>query len=126
MLTEEHNAGMNTITATNSLPTNEWVHIVLQWSESVGKQMWVNGILNVSDGGETTLMANGADQNFNIGAGTGLVYGIHGTMDEVAVFNETLNASEIARLYSGVTYPYLNATPPVSPSCVNITIKARN
>ena len=124
--TEEHNAGINTITATNSLPTNEWVHIVSQWSETVGKQIWINGILNVSDGGETTLMANGADQNFNIGAGPELIHGIHGTMDEVAVFNETLNASEIARLYSGVTYPYLNATPPVSPSCVNITIKARN
>jgi len=29
-----------------------------------------------------------------------------GYIDEYALINETLNASEIARLYSGVTYPY--------------------
>jgi len=124
--TEANNGGTKIITS-NNMSVNKWHHVILEWSESTGKKIYVNGSLDVSDATATTLMGDGTNTDFFIG-GISLPSSLsfRGYIDEYALINETLNASEIARLYSGVTYPYLNATPPIIPSCVNITIKARN
>jgi hypothetical protein len=85
------------VTVPYSSDFNNWVNYVMAWNNT-RYGIYRNGILNqsgamspISSSGGITIGANG--QNFRV---------FNGTIDEVVIWNRTLNATEISQIYSRV------------------------
>ena len=112
------NGASKTVTGTTTINDNNWHHIVLTW-ESGG-----NVILYVDGSSEGTPVSAGTftpanTQNAWIGEyprSSG--YWLPGTIDEVMIFNRSLNSTEISQLYnssSGYSYFGLTSSTPSTP-----------
>lgn len=116
-VTEENNNALDLLYMHGPVTENVWHHVVIQWSETEGKQIYFDGALNVSNPAETTLMRNGSNGDFflnNIEGGAPTT-GINGSIDEAKFFNETLNSSEVLALYQEFSAGVIDVTL-VSPS----------
>lgn len=78
--------------------SNEWNHIVYNYYSNGTIVLFINSIVQVNlFGSSPTLNFN---QSFNIGNRGDNIYGFHGCLDEIIVFNNTLSQSEINNLYN--------------------------
>lgn len=99
-------AGSTGITSTaNSLPMDTWTMITCGVNVSLKLQCYSNGLLNISS---SAARVGGYYSNLNhtrIGRGSGTdVTSYKGLIDEVMIFNRSLNSSEVMQLYQ-LTYP---------------------
>lgn len=86
------------IVSSDTLPTNQWVHLTGVYDPGVSMKIYVNGVLNNTN---TTSIPNAqynSSQNVNIGRRPSAANYFDGKIDEVKVFNTALNTSEIADL----------------------------
>lgn len=85
-------------TASNSFPSNQWVHVAATYDSSIGFKYYLNGV-QVGTGG---VCADAMDWDFlRIGAhsaGDGERW--QGRMDSVHIFGKTLVASDIEEIYA--------------------------
>lgn len=87
---------------TTSAGTNRFYHVCATFPSSTSAKLYVDGALEYS--GTATVSADGFD-TIGIGARKSTTWGgfFTGTLAEVAVWSQELNASEVAQLASGLT-----------------------
>ncbi|MFH1591469.1 MAG: LamG domain-containing protein [archaeon] len=90
---------------TDTCWSDEYLISINQWYHAVGihngshQMLYVDGILRSNYSCSVTSLAN--DFDFTIGAdGDDYDWGFNGTIDEVAVWNRSLNSSEVLALYN--------------------------
>ena len=118
-----------TQTVAGTLVAGNWYHIVYTYDGAYGR-LYINGVLNKTSTAWSGTVGTGATQPFYLGTHTTASSAVfNGTMDEAAVYNVALNATEIATRYnSGIgtenpfptSYPISN--PAITPRVpINIT-----
>lgn len=80
------------------VPNSAWVHLCFTW-DSTWKRMWINGT-NVNSTSTATI-PNPQPRTIFFGKTGASTFRFHGFMDEIGIWNRSLNASEIAALYNG-------------------------
>ena len=109
--------------STNTITDTNWHHIVFTYDGGVATssgQIYIDGVAETMDssgGGSITLIQSSATTPFLIsGLTTTPSAPANGKLDEVAVFNVELSASDVSTIYNGGTPNNLNdlSTPPLS------------
>jgi hypothetical protein len=98
-----------TLTSTVAVNDGKWHHLVATWNSSNGAmQLYVDGALNNSTTGPTALRV--APANLRIGSiQTGVSTGfLNGALDQVAIYNYVLSATDVAYLYNHTQAPRLS------------------
>lgn len=78
-----------------SLNTGTWYMVTIR-ANSTGRSIWVNGTLNQTN--SITTVANPLSETNFLGNGTGGFY--DGLLDEIGIWNRSLNDAEISDLYN--------------------------
>jgi hypothetical protein len=128
----EANAGGNQIisTTTDSWTGDTWYYMTITWDSSGDIKLYVDGSLETTSTGHNTMIQTGSHEDFKIGTRYGNVNFMEGLIDEVAIFNTSLNTTEIDFLYGGGSptsdqqYPYVSISP--TPSLEYLSIKVNN
>jgi hypothetical protein len=84
------------IYSNNTLSLGTWYNVVARASGS-GLAMWVNGIQQTQTNVHSGITADGND--VQIGADTGANRYFNGTVDEVRIYNYSVSAAQIQRIY---------------------------
>jgi YVTN family beta-propeller protein len=93
------------VTSKAPLPVETWVHIAGTLDTGAGESnLYINGVLDGS-ASVTTLPAENSNP-FNIGGFTGYGSYLNGLIDEVKLYNRTLSAVELGRIYGIVPDPF--------------------
>ncbi len=102
-------------TSTGIISPNTWYHVVWTYngnSDYSGIKIYLDGVRvdNANNGKNTYVAMKNTNTAFKIGEF------INGNMDEVAVFNSELSASDVTTIYNGGVPNNLNdlSTPPLS------------
>ena len=92
-----------------SFSTATWYHFVYVYDASAGElKAYVNASLEVTHTGTPTSIFDG-NGDFKVGAGQGYIDGV---LDEVGVWDRTLDTTEISSLYNGgsaLAYPFTSS-----------------
>jgi PKD repeat protein len=88
------------VTSNTELATQSWYHVVATWN-STALIIYINGNIDNSVSG-SGIEANPSSGSLQIGSQLpgGSVYGLQGRLDEVAIYNYALNASEVQQRYN--------------------------
>jgi hypothetical protein len=89
----------NTRSASNSVSTNVWMHVVVTRDAGNLVNFYVNGIRSGTANQDCGTPVAGATQT-SIGSTVGGSSPYNGKMDDVRVYNRVLSAQEITRLYN--------------------------
>jgi hypothetical protein len=88
-----------------------WYFICLQRTGSTSGKVWLNGVDDTSGTNTMKASANTLAYNMSLGCRTdGTNANFDGIIDEVGIWNRTLNSSEISYLYNsgiGLQYPFI-------------------
>ncbi len=105
------NVGVSSVTGASTASTiGQWVHVAYTFSANEAK-IYINGALKNSVSRPINFsIAN--TQNLYFGKYSDSWYPLNGALDEVRLYNQTLNSNRISEIYSGATPP---VTPPVTP-----------
>ncbi|MFA5105947.1 MAG: LamG domain-containing protein [Candidatus Micrarchaeia archaeon] len=97
------------LASTGAIPLNQWTLITATFNGSVSS-LYINGMLNNSAPVGFTPYYSETYKNYvGIYGGTGYnAYGFVGSIDELAIFNRSLSASEISDMYSSSQYGVKN------------------
>jgi len=83
-----------------SLGTNTWYHVVAVLEHGVAKRIYVNGQLHTSTGTAAAILSGCGSIDTVVGRN---IYnsntGFNGTIDEVAIWQRALNATEISEMF---------------------------
>ncbi len=113
-------------TYTGNLNINQWYHVVLKYSDSVtdgNTSLYIDG-LNVYNG--TFLVPNvSINSNLLLGLGNPTGTTFNGTIDEVAIWNQSLSDSEIFHIYDSQRGTNLNLVNTSLMSITNTTMTQR-
>ena len=82
---------------TNTIALNRWQHIVITKNTSTNMNFFIDGVDATSDG--TTTSSTAVTDGLYFGRYTSNGYGLDGMMDEIAIWNRSLSATEIVNLY---------------------------
>lgn len=108
--------GNDLMSPNNSAPRNTWTHVVATYKGATGEEkIYINGVL--CQGCSQTISSG------NVGTNTSnLVFGsryggevLTGALDEIRIYNTTLNAGEVAELYA-TPGPTSTPTPTQAPT----------
>jgi len=101
-----YNSGYyDVLSSTNNFAINTWYHVAVTWGLE-NMKIYINGNFENNNSYNGTI-GSGSGHPFRIGiTSTGLynISAFNGTIDEVMIFNRSLNASEIQDLYNQ-TFP---------------------
>ena len=89
-------ASDRTIFSTSSVNTGEWIHVAATWDTSGNMSLYLNGQLETTYGGGSTVPRNTSNQ-FYIGqdlSGNSFT----GSLDQIQIFDSVLSAGQIASL----------------------------
>ena len=92
----------------SAIPLNKWSHVSATYDGNYAK-IYVNGVLSVST--KTQALCNVSDNfgTFDIGGDSKSNNGfIQGSLDDIRVYNRTLNSSEVKNLYYQVSPPVIS------------------
>jgi hypothetical protein len=81
--------------STAPIPLNQWTHLAVTYDKNYLK-LYINGVLNNSVAETRNLSVEGFP-NVSIGCKAFQTYTFNGSIDEVAIYNRTLSAVEIAQ-----------------------------
>lgn len=98
--------GWNEATSTTSLQNNTWYHIVGVYNGTYNA-IYIDGVLENIAADTTTGISNAYELSFGFRSNNTAVEGWQGQIDEVGIWNRTLNSSEISSLYNqgiGIAY----------------------
>jgi len=100
---ENNNDGGNSLTSTTaSWTAGQWYHIICTWDTTNGKRIFIDGSLEATAAGETTLMLDGTNSDFYIGMYfDGTSYDFPGRIADVVTYHEILDSTDIANIYAG-------------------------
>lgn len=93
----------NEITSTASVATGVWVYVAFVYDSNDNMNIFINGML---DSAAQAYFGNSEKANFTqFGVSSYTLWGLHqmfkGSLDDVRIYNRTLDASEIQSLYNG-------------------------
>ncbi|AFV25358.1 hypothetical protein Mpsy_3159 [Methanolobus psychrophilus R15] len=92
------NDGGFSVISNTELATQSWYHVVATWN-STSLIIYINGNVDNIESG-SGIAANPSSGSLQIGSQLpGSVYGLNGRLDEVAIYNYTLDASEVQQRY---------------------------
>lgn len=97
----------------------QWTHIAYTFSVNESK-LYINGTLASTVAGPVSFAAAN-NQNLYFGKFSDSWYPLNGALDEVRLYNRTLNSTQVAELYRGI--PPL-VIPPVTPVTSNLVTSA--
>jgi hypothetical protein len=105
--------GARPMTMPLGLPTDEWVHLAFVYSvdDSNTRKIYVNGILNdtQSDADSSIISNRYGVQTYAIGkACDNDGFNFNGSLDDVIMFNRSLESDEISALYGNQTEKYFD------------------
>ncbi len=114
---------------------NQWHHVAFTYDGSAtaaGVTIYIDGVAAPSTAGLDTLgdnIANGVQSQLNIGTRmSGAAHNFTGSIDEVAIFNSTLSAADMASVFSAgvesIGYPYIADSIPLPGQAVNVLASA--
>jgi len=107
-----NNNGNYTISTSTPISTNQWRNVVITYDGIMGKT-YLDGQLNNSVPFTASVFSNIYDLKFGRRHTSGLPYFFNGKLDDIAIYNHALTATEIQQLYSGYSYLWsTNATTP--------------
>lgn len=88
-------------TLTNAIPIGNWTSIVFTRSTNTGSVLYVNNETVDADSYDGDFDPSDYSGNYTIGSGStdGTRYYYNGMLDELAVFNKSLNTSEINKIW---------------------------
>ncbi|MBI3623555.1 S8 family serine peptidase [Candidatus Pacearchaeota archaeon] len=91
-------------TSSSSLTAGQWYHVVGVFDRSLGfgseSKGYINGVLDGTNTASTDSTTNFSNYKIYIGSRAGTSLNFTGTIDEFAIWNRTLSASEIDNLYN--------------------------
>ncbi|MAG19803.1 hypothetical protein CL618_00005, partial [archaeon] len=93
--------GATVITSTVNVPKNSWQHVAFVHNSS-DILFYLNGVMEES---QNLVLGSAVNGNLSIGWDAGSAYS-KGSVDEVAIWNRTLNADEIYTLYASKVIHY--------------------
>jgi len=103
LVAEESNNGPITLKSatvlTNGAQT-EWIHVLCAWDTTYGLRLFINGVLEACDSSMTTLMGNGTDSDFLIGATAGPASYFAGLLSQVRIRNQVLTQKDVDLAYA--------------------------
>ncbi|TQD26118.1 LamG-like jellyroll fold domain-containing protein [Methanolobus vulcani] len=92
------NNGQFTVLSSSQLSLDTWYHVVGTWN-STSINVYIDGILDNTNTG-TNIAANPSTGSLQMGAQlTDGTYGFNGMLDEVAIYDYALNATEVQQRY---------------------------
>jgi len=97
--TEENNNGFKHLFGEIAIDGDKWHNIMVIWDGGSGKRIFVDSVLDVIDGVETTLMRNGTASDFNIACSPVLGNYYDGLFSDVRVYNRNISLAEIKSIY---------------------------
>lgn len=114
--TQKNAIGETIIISAGDVDVNVYSHIVLTYQSNKTMELWVNGV-RVGTATATSTTSTLGSAGFLFGGyynagGIDLTGTYNGTMDEIGVWNRTLNGSQISNLYNsgvGITYTDLES-----------------
>jgi len=101
-------AGVNTtdFTTNNALSgsfnfgTTNFYHVVYVWSSTQGQLVYVDGVKEFENSGNTTLLNDGSQDDFAIGTTIAGQFGLNGKIKHFNVFYSEITASDVTDLYN--------------------------
>jgi hypothetical protein len=98
----QESGAWNEITSTASVATGNWVYVAFVYDSNDNMNIFINGVL---DSSSQTYFGNSEKAIFTMfGVSSYTLWGLHqmfkGSLDDVRIYNRTLNASEIQSLYN--------------------------
>jgi len=109
------------------LQMNKWNHVVVVFNDNLGK-IFVDGQLKVSNAKDYSFTSKETGQNnLYIGASSNngvLTHFFNGSIDEVMIYNRSLNVSDVAKIYytQGTKVSITRETNPVSSGIFDVTL----
>ncbi|MHA1402086.1 MAG: LamG domain-containing protein, partial [Candidatus Heimdallarchaeaceae archaeon] len=96
---EVGNQGERNTDSVTLIDDNKWYHIVAKYvnNDSNYTELYINGVLESA--GENAYAITTLNQDKHIGDASGNTVVFNGTIDEVSIWNKTLDATEIDELY---------------------------
>ncbi|MCX6803181.1 MAG: LamG domain-containing protein, partial [Candidatus Diapherotrites archaeon] len=83
--------------ATTTIPQNTWTHVAFTYNK-VNPKVYLNGVLN-NTGNYTEQINDTTGTPLKVGYYYSTSYPFYGSMDELAIYNRALSATEIASIY---------------------------
>ena len=129
-------ANLNKYSASNNIPLNQWAHVAVTWDgtpSASGVRMYINGAETSYSASYDGQGTPDSEANYSLFIGK-YIYAsapnhyLHGSLDEVAIYNRALSASEIQELYtltaSGSSVPLtpINSAPVISLSATQTVV----
>lgn len=93
------NGSWNAVTTTDTYVGDNWYHLVAIYDATVGKKLYVNGVLKASNSSTGSLMTGTAALTMGRYAGAN-GYDYAGRLDEVGFWKRVLTTTEVANLYN--------------------------
>ena len=78
----------------------EWYHLLFSWDTTRGAVLYINGSVDGSDAAATTLMANGAANDFFLGKNFNAAADFPGWIDELRIYNFGFTPSDANLMYN--------------------------
>ncbi|GEM_PF-3322056 len=91
--------GGGTIATTGTVSANAWHHIAATW-DGTNWKIYIDGALNITSANTNTLPNAAVPISIGAWSGDGNTY-YNGSIDEVRVYNRSLNATEVNNSYLG-------------------------
>ncbi len=108
---------LKTITDTDILPSNEWVHFACTWDETT-MCLYINGVLKASSSAYAGHTRYYGYNNScpSLGASSGGYYNIRGYIDDIAIYSTPKSQSWITSIYMGHLSPNISLINPINES----------
>ena len=89
----------STVTSSNTLSTNQWVHVVVTRDTSNNVVLYVNGASDTTG----TLSLNLGNHSAKIGALASSTQNFNGRIDDVRIYSDVLTSTEVGYIYNNTT-----------------------
>ena len=103
----------DTLHSTSAINNGSYTHVVVTRNQTTGeKKIYVNGVLDASDFGDSGILTAFGDPSLYLGMNSTFAAGFVGDVDEVQIYSGVLSADEVTQLYNnpGTTIPDATAS----------------
>src|SRR3989344_6126794 len=97
------NGSSNVLQSTLTPTANTWYHVALVFDNTVGKKIYINGVLNVNNTDKTRTLDNSDSLLIGTDYRNDNTRNFWGLIDDIIIFNESLSSEQINALYNNRT-----------------------